>query len=160
MNFDKKWLLAGVVGVALASGVFLLQSPPQEPAAPCVAVEISIDNANSVHGLKDGKLFAYLDLAGYAQDLACHEDVKIQDMVAGQVTKAVAEWWKEGRLEKAQDAEVHVITILDKDEYAQASFNAALNHGKLTFRKTAEGAVEPLPATLDFSAMKARLGAR
>lgn len=160
MTFNKKWLLAVALGIALASGAVLLKGQSQKPVPVCAEVEISIDNGNSVHGLKDGKLFAYLDLAGYAQELACHEDARIQAMVAEKVTKSVTGWWKETRLEKARDAEVHVITILDKDEYAQAKFNAAMNHGKLEFRKGAQGTVEPLPATLDFSAMKAKLGAR
>lgn len=138
-----------VVGMMLFAGAPVL-------AADCPETEVVIDRSNSVHGLKEGNLFAYVDLAEVAADLNCHSDEDIQKMVMDAVTKSVTEWWQEERLSKATKAEVHVISILDKDEYAKADFNSALTHGKVEFTRDGKK-IEAAPITLDFKNMKEKL---
>lgn len=157
MNKQVVIIIATVALAALAAGGTYLQSHKgTEPAADCKPAEVAIDRENSVHGLKDGKLFAYVDLAAMSQDLACNSDAVIQAAVATAVTTAVNEWWKEERLAKADAAEIHIISILDKDEYVKADFNAALVHGKLEYAR-AGGKVEAKPATLAFDNMRKAL---
>lgn len=146
----RRLLLSMLVILAASLG------PVQSRAADCPETEVVIDRTNSVHGLKEGKLFAYVDLAAMATDLNCHNDEAIQKMVMDAVVKSVNEWWQEERLAKATIGEVHVISILDKDEYAKADFNSALTHGKIDFTRDGDK-IEAAPVTLDFSNMKEKL---
>ena len=119
----------------------------------CPPIEIQIDRLNSVHGLKLGILFAYVDLTKDAPALICHSDAEIQAVLADVVGNSVSQWWSEDRLRTATKAEVHIITILDKDEYAKANFNSALVHGQLDYVRE-HGAIKPQPAKLTFDNLR------
>lgn len=109
-------------------------------ATACAELNIKIDRSNSVHGLKDGILFSYIDLNAFAPSLACHPNAAITEHLLLLVTAEVAKWWEEPRLAEADTAEVHIINILDKDEYARADFDSAIAYGVVRFRKGAAGA--------------------
>lgn len=145
-------LLAVIAAVAILPRLKPGQSAPVE----CAPLTIVIDRANTVYGLKEDNIFAYVDLAEMAPVLSCHTDTEIQDALLPALTASVDQWWQEPRLSKAQSAQVHIISILDKDEYARANFNAAQTHGKVDFTREG-GKATPQPASLTFDNMRAKL---
>ena len=116
----------------------------------CSEINLEIGRSNSVYGKKDGKLFGYVDLAENIEDLLCYENNDINLAVKLAVEKAVNDWWKTERFIKLTQAEIHIITILDKNEYARADFNAAKLHGVLNFTKKS-GKIIAGKSELDFS---------
>lgn len=129
-------------------------APEIVEAAQCTEINLEIGRANSVHGKKEGKLFGYVDLAENAENLFCHEDSDIDIAVKSAVEKAVNEWWEKDRFTDLAQAEIHIITITDKDEYARADFNAAKQHGVLKLTKNESGEIAAEPSELDFSNMR------
>jgi hypothetical protein len=155
---NKKILVSLVVTLCLGATYLIFygnQNANQSSGVvqSCPPIEIQIDRSNSVHGLKGGILFAYVDLTRDAPALICHSDAEIQAVLADIVGSSVSQWWSEDRLRAATKAEVHIITILDKDEYAKASFNSALVHGQLDFVRES-GAIKPQPAKLTFDNLR------
>jgi hypothetical protein len=151
----------GIVAVlvAVALGIFLMlpgKSTAPQPAAECAPIQIVIDRTNSVHGLKNGSLFAYVDLTQMAKNLACHSDTEITDALLRTLTPMVTTWWQEPRLKDVPRAEVHIISILNKDEYARANFNAALMHGKIEFAHEA-GQASVTTSDLKFDNLRAEI---
>lgn len=151
MNARKLVVAASILCVALAGlavyGLGTNNAEPQQSACPLL--NIAIDRTNSVHGLKDGKLFSYVDLNEYTPSLACHSKQEIVDFLLPVVSAEVSEWWKEPRLASADTAEVHVISILNKDEYARANFGSAVTYGVIKYRREA-GIAKMISYEMDF----------
>lgn len=144
----KSVLILALVGMMGVSAPL-----PAYAADECAETEVYIDRSNSVHGLKNGNLFAYVDLAEMVPDLSCHSDEDIQNMVLMAVSESVATWWQQERFAKIANAEIHIITILNKDEYARASFDSAQTHGKIDFVREGDN-IKAMPVTLNFDSMR------
>ena len=130
----------------------------QKASAPkaCAPIDIQIDRGNSVHGIKNDMFFAYVDLATMAPHLVCHSDDIIKTALIANVTSIVDEWWEKERFQDLSAAEIHIITIFDKDEYARASFDSAQMHGLIKLSRK-DGLVAYDSDSLTFDNMRSSM---
>jgi hypothetical protein len=159
MNKKKSaFIISGLISLIVISLIiFFLLNKSEKKIVICLPIDFSISRSNSVHGLKDGLLMAYVDLAQAAPSLPCHSDAKIQEYLQKQLTLTLQKWWLENRLQSTMQAEIHIITILNKDEYARSNFNSALRHGKMIFKRE-EGQIKPIETKLFFDNLRTNLG--
>lgn len=133
--------VCGVAGAASAGS-----SAPKEPV-------VVFNRDNAVFGLKEGRLYAYVDLTSNAPELQKLDEQTLTKLVVAASVKAATEWWKTPRLSKVNAGVIDVITILNKDEYAKADFSSALMHGKIFLTRN-KGGVVLERHTLDFANLR------
>ena len=110
---------------------------------------LSFNRDNSVFGIKDGKLYAYVDLASNARLLRQLKTDVLTTLILDASVKSASEWWKAPRFAKINTGIIDIITILNKDEYAKADFSSAIQHGKV-YLKNGKNGVMVDHHTLDF----------
>jgi hypothetical protein len=119
---------------------------------------LSFNRDNSVVGIKDGKLYAYVDLANNARQLRQLKTDMLTTLILDASVKSASDWWKAPRFAKINTGTIDVITILNKDEYAKADFSSALQHGKVYLKNGKNGVVVD-HHTLNFeNLLNAKLG--